>query len=190
VCHRFFNVVSSKFDFNFESIGGFMHYYSKVETVVGRFLVACSQAGITMIGLADGPLEAFEAAYKKRFRLRPQPGELPESYARAVQDAAAGREPEPVPVDLSGLPEFQKIILNTLRLVPRGEVRTYKELASLAGRPKAIRAVGNTMACNPVPILIPCHRVVPSTGGVGNYGLGVQMKRELLAREGVPVEKL
>jgi O-6-methylguanine DNA methyltransferase len=169
---------------------GFMHYYSKVETVAGRFWVACSQAGITMISLANDSPESFEAAYKKRFGLRPQPGEIPDSYVRAVQDAAAGREPEPVPIDLSGLPEFQKIILNALRLVPRGEVRTYKELASLAGRPKAIRAVGNTMARNPVPILIPCHRVVPSTGGVGNYGLGVQMKRELLAREGVVVDQL
>jgi O-6-methylguanine DNA methyltransferase len=190
VCHRFFNVVSSKFDYNFEPIGGFMHYYSKVETAGGRFWVACSQVGITMIGLADIKPEAFESEYCKRFGIRPQKGKIPDSYTRAVQDVTAGREPETVPIDLSGLTEFQKVILNTLRLVPRGEVRTYKELASLAGRPKAIRAVGNTMARNPVPILIPCHRVVPSTGGVGNYGLGVQMKRELLAREGVRVEKL
>ena len=167
-----------------------MHYYSKVKTAAGRFWIACSQAGITMISLADDSPESFEAAYKKRFGLRPQPGGIQKSYARAVQDAAAGRELEPVPIDLSELTEFQKKILNTLRLVPRGEVRTYKELASMAGRPKAIRAVGNTMAHNPIPILIPCHRVVPSTGGIGNYGLGVQMKRKILALEGVHVEKL
>jgi O-6-methylguanine DNA methyltransferase len=167
-----------------------MHHYSKVETAAGRFWVACSQAGISMIALADRSSKAFETIYYKRFGLRPQQGKIPASYARAVQDAAAGRQPELVHIDLSGLTEFQKKILNTLRLVPRGEVLTYKELALLAGRPKAIRAVGNTMARNPVPLLMPCHRVVPSTGGVGNYGLGVLMKRALLTREGVQVDKL
>jgi AraC family transcriptional regulator, regulatory protein of adaptative response / methylated-DNA-[protein]-cysteine methyltransferase len=167
-----------------------MHYYSKVETTAGCFWIACSQTGITMISLAEGSSKTFEAAYRKLFGIRPEQGEIPKSYTRAVMDAAAGREPKTVPVDLCKLTEFQKKVLNALRLVPRGEIRTYKELAALAGRPKAIRAVGNTMARNPVPLLIPCHRVVPSTGGVGNYGLGVQLKRELLSREGVQVDEL
>jgi|WetSurMetagenome_2_1015567.scaffolds.fasta_scaffold520948_2 O-6-methylguanine DNA methyltransferase len=167
-----------------------MHYYSKVETEAGRFWVGCSTAGITMISLVNGSSGAFEKAYRKRFGIQPQPGDIPPKYTRSLQKAAAGREPGQVPIDLIGLSEFQLKVLNILREVPRGEVRTYGELASLAGRPKAVRAVGNVMACNPVPILIPCHRVVPSSGGVGNYGLGPQLKRALLTREGVRIEKL
>jgi O-6-methylguanine DNA methyltransferase len=167
-----------------------MHYYSKVKTEAGWFWVGCSKAGVTMISLAHGSSDAFENAYRKRFSVQPQPGDIPAKYARALQEAAAGREPGPVPIDLIGLSEFQLKVLNILRRVPRGEVRTYGELASLAGRPKAARAVGSVMASNPIPILIPCHRVVPSSGGVGNYGLGPQMKRTLLAREGVKIDKL
>jgi O-6-methylguanine DNA methyltransferase len=167
-----------------------MHCYSKIQTSAGGFWVACSQAGITMIHLADITAKTFEAAYARHFGLQPQPGKIPQSHARAVQEAAAGHDPGPVPIDLSELSEFQKKVLNILRQLPRGEVRTYGELASLAGRPKAARAVGNAMAHNPVPLLIPCHRVVPSSGGVGNYGLGVKLKRELLSREGVQIEKL
>jgi O-6-methylguanine DNA methyltransferase len=167
-----------------------MHYYSKVETEAGWFWVGCSAAGITMISPVNGSSDAFEAGYRKRFGIQPQPGNIPKQYGRALQKAAAGGEPGPVPIDLGSLSEFQLKVLNTLRKVPRGQVRTYAKLASLAGRPKAVRAVGNIMAHNPVPILIPCHRVVPSSGGVGNYGLGPQLKRELLAREGVPIENL
>ncbi len=167
-----------------------MHHYSRIQTAAGWFRVACSREGITRIASAKGSSKAFETLYCKLFGILPQPGDIPASYIQAVRDAAAGREPNRIPIDLGELSDFQKTVLNALRQVPRGEVRTYKELAALAGRPKAVRAVGNAMARNPVPLLIPCHRIVPCGGGVGNYGLGVRMKRELLSREGVPVDKL
>jgi O-6-methylguanine DNA methyltransferase len=167
-----------------------MHYYDRIDTTVGTFWAACNNVGITMISLAHGSSKTFETAYFKRFGVQPIHSRIPESYASALRKAAEGREPGPVPFDLSGLSEFQKKVLRILQKTPRGQVRTYKELAVLAGRPKAARAVGNTMACNPVPLLIPCHRVVPSTGGIGNYGLGVELKRELLMREGVLVDTL
>jgi O-6-methylguanine DNA methyltransferase len=167
-----------------------MHFYSKVETEMGDFWVACNPSGVTMICLAEGTSSAFEAAYQKQFGIRPQPQDIPGAYVRALQAAAAGRNANPVPMDLSRLSEFQIKVLKILQKVPRGEVRTYSWLARKAGRPKAARAVGNTMARNPVPILIPCHRVVPAAGGIGNYGLGVAMKRKLLTREGVPLHKI
>ena len=167
-----------------------MHGYAAVETEMGRLWIGYSSSGITMITLAEGSGGAFERSYRKLFGVEPQPGKLPERYRQALLKAAAGRAFEPVPVDLSGLSKFQLRVLKELQKVPRGEVCTYSWLARKAGRPKAARAVGNTMARNPLPFLIPCHRVVPSTGGVGNYGLGRVRKRELLKREGAPVEML
>ena len=81
-------------------------------------------------------------------------------------------------------------MLEHLARIPSGEVRPYAWLAREAGRPKAIRAVGTVMARNPVPFLMPCHRLVPSTGGVGNYYYGPEMKWTLLEREGIPREDL
>ena len=81
-------------------------------------------------------------------------------------------------------------MLEILTKIPRGEVRTYTWVAQQAGRPKAVRAVGNICARNVVPFVVPCHRVVPAGGGVGNYAFGSPKKRDLLRREGVPVEEL
>lgn len=167
-----------------------MHYYAEVETEMGKLRVGCGPDGITMITLAEGPAAAFEKAYRKLCGIQPQAGKVPERYRQAVLKAAAGRVFAPVPIDLSGLSKFHLRVLKELQMVPRGEVRTYAWLARKVGRPLAARAVGNAMARNPVPFLIPCHRVVPSSGGIGNFGLGKARKRELLEREGVRVDSL
>ena len=90
-----------------------------------------------------------------------------------------------IPVDLSSRSSFQQRVLYATAEIRRGEVRTYAEIAVSVGSPRAARAVGAAMARNPIPLLVPCHRVVPSSGGVGEYGYGAELKRELLAREGV-----
>jgi methylated-DNA-[protein]-cysteine S-methyltransferase len=167
-----------------------MHYYAEVETKMGKLRIGCSPDGITMVTLAQGSATAYESAYRKLVGVQPQPGKVPEIYKQAVIKAAAGKAFGPISIDLSGLSKFQLKVLKELQKVPRGEVRTYGWLARKVGRPLAARAVGNTMARNPVPFLIPCHRVVPSTGGIGNFGLGKARKRELLELEGVPVELL
>jgi methylated-DNA-[protein]-cysteine S-methyltransferase len=166
-----------------------MHQYAEVETAMGKLWVGYSPKGITMISLAKGSA-AFEKKYLELFGIQPQKGKLAGRYKKAVVNAASGRSFDPTPVDLSGLTEFQQKVLKELLKVRRGEVRTYSWLARKAGRPLAARAVGNTMARNPVPFLVPCHRVVPSSGGIGNYGLGKARKHELLEREGVKVESL
>lgn len=167
-----------------------MHLYSGVSTGIGRLRIACSAKGITRIDAAGSDAAAFEENYRVRFGVRPKKGRIPGAYSRAVRKAAAGRTHDPVPLDLSGTSPFQQKVLKILQKVPRGEVRTYAWLARKAGRPKAARAVGNTMAHNPIPFLIPCHRVVPAAGGVGNYGQGSELKRKLLEREGVAVNRL
>ncbi|OYW21961.1 MAG: hypothetical protein B7Z55_05195 [Planctomycetales bacterium 12-60-4] len=81
--------------------------------------------------------------------------------------------------------EFQRQVIAALRAVPRGETVSYQELASRAGRPNAARAVGQVMASNPVPILVPCHRVLASGGKIGGFSAptGLDLKRKLLALE-------
>ena len=92
--------------------------------------------------------------------------------------------------DLSGLSPFERAVLAKTLEIPAGEVRPYGWVAREIGRPRAVRAVGSALGRNPVPVLIPCHRVVRSDGHVGNYGLGVPMKRTLLDAEGVDLDHL
>lgn len=79
--------------------------------------------------------------------------------------------------------DFTISVLDALSRIPYGEVRTYAQIAEEVGSPRAYRAVGSACAGNPIPIIVPCHRVVPSTGGVGNYAGGSAMKRRLLEFE-------
>ena len=87
-----------------------------------------------------------------------------------------------VEVDLAGLPPFRRRMLNACRLVPYGQTTTYTQLAQRAGHAKAARAVGGAMAHNPVPLVIPCHRILRTDGGLGGFsaGSGVSLKRRLL----------
>lgn len=98
---------------------------------------------------------------------------------------AGGRSQFDVPVDLSVRSDFERSVLGTLREeVPFGEVVPYGELARRIGRPKAARAVGNALGKNPVPIVVPCHRVIRSDGSLGGYTSGLEYKRRLLTIEG------
>jgi methylated-DNA-[protein]-cysteine S-methyltransferase len=112
------------------------------------------------------------------------------AIAKQLDDWFSGRRRAfDLPVDLGEIDGFRREVLETLALeVPWGEVVSYGELAALAGRPRAARAVGSAMRNNPIPFVIPCHRVIAAGNKIGGYGGGrnaVELKRELLAREGV-----
>jgi len=112
------------------------------------------------------------------------------AIAQQLDDWFAGRRHAfDLTLDLSEVNGFRREVLETLaREVPWGEVVSYGELAALAGRPRAARAVGSAMRNNPIPFVIPCHRVVAAGHKIGGYGGGrnaIALKRELLAREGV-----
>lgn len=87
---------------------------------------------------------------------------------------------------LDGMTEFQKKVLETISRIPTGETMTYAEVAEAAGRPNAARAVGNVMASNPIPLILPCHRVVASQG-LGGFTSGLDIKRKLLKLEGANI---
>jgi O-6-methylguanine DNA methyltransferase len=97
----------------------------------------------------------------------------------------AGRAPKTFPpLDLAGT-EFQKNVWNALRKITPGTTKSYGEIAQAIGRPKAVRAVGGACGANPVPVLVPCHRVLAANRKLGGFSGGLDWKRALLAREGV-----
>ena len=161
-----------------------MHRYSKVKTDLGVFRVVCSPKGITSIHPASQRASAFEKVYKKRFGEYPLNRDIPDTYKKALRAALRGQPVPSIAIDWTHFTPFQRKVLKRLQKVPAGKVQTYAWLARQVGNPKAARAVGNGMAQNPIPVLIPCHRIVPASGGIGNYGLGKKLKRELLMREG------
>lgn len=105
-----------------------------------------------------------------------------------LKDYFAGLNPAPFPwewIDLSAGTLFQQKIWHSLWKIPPGQVISYKELAARAKSPKAHRAAGNANGKNPLPILIPCHRVITANGKIGGYSCGVPIKKKLLAHEGI-----
>ncbi len=143
--------------------------------------VVTSERGVHAIGLPDDDLLDV---------LGDTEAARDEKVARALDRWFRGRSQQlEVPLDLDGVDGFRRTVLETLvREVGWGETVSYGELAAMAGRPRAARAVGTAMASNPLPFVIPCHRVVAAGGKIGGYGGGrnaVALKRSLLAREGV-----
>jgi len=92
-----------------------------------------------------------------------------------------------VPVDISALPAFSRRLLAACATIPWGDTRSYGQLAAQVGLPGAARAVGQALGRNPVPILIPCHRVIRADGSLGGFGAGLEMKRRLLELEGTSI---
>jgi O-6-methylguanine DNA methyltransferase len=151
--------------------------------------VAFSPHGLRMV--LRGSHEEFAAAYAKRYSRCLKAGTIPDALRKQVIAAIEGAGVEKPRVDWSDeLTALERDVLGLLPRIPRGEVRTYEWVARQVGRPRAVRAVGNILARNAVPLVVPCHRVVPMSGGVGNYAFGSAMKRELLRREGVDVDAL
>jgi O-6-methylguanine DNA methyltransferase len=108
-----------------------------------------------------------------------------QATAAALKQVLAGRSPKSFPpLDLAGT-KFQKSVWNALRKIPAGKTKSYGEIARAIGKTKAVRAVGGACGANPIPVLIPCHRVVAANKKLGGFSGGLNRKRELLAREGV-----
>ncbi len=165
--------------------------YSRMQTPLWPLLVAWGRDGITAVGRADDPA-AFEAEYRSRTG-RPVRlvREVPDRLTRAVEKRMRGESVPGLRVDLSGLNEFQRRVLAKTMEIPHGEVRPYAWIAEQIGHPRAQRAVGTALARNPVPFVIPCHRVVRSDGRIGRYGAGgSQSKRAVLQSEGVDPDEL
>ncbi len=163
-----------------------------IDSMVGRLLVAESERGLLAVQFLDVPdAPDAMAAIRESFDLV-EDAEAAARIAREIERYLNGdMHALDRPVDLSLVrTDFQRRALMRLRrAVPPGAVITYQALAAAVGAPSGQRAIGNTMAINPVPLYVPCHRVIRSDGTIGNYGGGVERKLRLLRAEGFSVNR-
>ena len=156
------------------------------ESPIGELLVAATPAGICQIAFDPDP-ERHIHELAETFGARVLSTSEPlEALVAQLDDYFLGsRETFELELDLTPVAPFHHQVLEALAAVPYGQVTTYATLAATAGRPKAARAVGGAMNRNPIPIVLPCHRVVGSNGNLTGYAGGLARKEALLAHEGV-----
>ena len=162
--------------------------YDVYDSPLGLVAVAFNPDGVSSVDLADAD---HVNRFGERFGRTLLRAEAPSAWARYIPAAIEAGRPGKLPVDLRSVTPFQSRILHIASSIPRGEVRSYGWLAKEAEQPKAARAVGSTMARNPVPLIIPCHRVVRSDGHIGAYSLGgPDNKWSLLEHEGAEPDRI
>lgn len=156
--------------------------YTLAPSPVGPLLMAGRGGRLRLIAFATGPADAAGA--------RPEPWPAWQRNDAAFADAvrqieeyfAGARQAFDLPLDATGTP-FQRRVHVALRHIPYGETRSYSDIAAAIGRPRAVRAVGAANARNPLPIVVPCHRVIGKGGALTGFGGGLPAKRHLLALE-------
>jgi methylated-DNA-[protein]-cysteine S-methyltransferase len=159
--------------------------YDLVDTPIGTLLIAATERGLCRIAYdADAEQEVERLA--RTFGVRVLRSASPIDQARRQLDEyfEGHRLRFELPLDIDSLAEFNRRVLEELARVPYGEVVTYGELALRSARPRAARAVGTVMNRNPLPIVLPCHRVIGSNGKLVGYGGGLERKEALLRLEG------
>jgi methylated-DNA-[protein]-cysteine S-methyltransferase len=161
--------------------------YGFAETPVGDVLIAASDAGICEISYLENhdryeSLREIERrgflVYEKTAAVQPAIDQLKEYFGHERKDFS-------LPLDLAGVTPFTRDVLVATNAIPYGKVQTYGDVATAIGKPRASRAVGNALGRNPIPVIIPCHRVILSSGAMGWYTGGPEIKRTLLGIEGV-----
>ena len=165
--------------------------YDVLASPLGPLWVAVGPKGVTTIHYGDEP---SDSELRRLVRVY-GPGVVPDhkrsgALARELDEYFRGRRHEfDIDVDLSGLTPFQTRVLSATAKIPFGQVRTYGTVAKSAGNAKASRAAGGALNHNPIPIVVPCHRVVGSNGSLVGYAGGLDVKRKLLAIEGADVAR-
>lgn len=161
--------------------------YATVDSPFGRLVLAASPRGLLRLAYPDEPVEAVIAELAEDIspRILEAPARL-DPLRRQLDEYFAGRRRQfEFPIDWHLVHGFGRDVLRVTAHIPYGKVRTYREVAVRTGRPLAVRAVGNALGANPMPIVIPCHRVVRTGGGLGGYTGGVHRKERLLQLEGL-----
>ncbi len=160
--------------------------YTRLDSPVGRLLLAATPAGLVRIAYLDGDEEETilaEVAALVSPRMLAAPRRL-DQPRRELEEYFDGRRRRfELELDWRLLSAFGRRVLRAAAAIPYGSVSTYKRVATEAGSPRGFRAAGNALSANPLPIVLPCHRVLQSGGGLGGYTGGLQRKRLLLGLE-------
>lgn len=157
------------------------------ETRFGGTGVAATDRGLARVTWQEEGDGAFVANLEERFPdapVVPDPEGLREAERQLSEYFRGDRESFDLPVDLTRLSPFDRSVLRAASGLDFGQVAAYGEVARRIGRPRAARAVGGALGRNPVPVVVPCHRIVRSDGGLGGYGSGIEYKERLLRIEG------
>jgi AraC family transcriptional regulator of adaptative response/methylated-DNA-[protein]-cysteine methyltransferase len=158
--------------------------YTIADSPLGRLLLAATERGVCAVSLgdADRPLKDFLIGEYPDAEIERDDGVL-NRYVAELLSRLAGHEPHfNLPLDVQAT-AFQWRVWQELQKIPRGTTRSYREIARRIKRPRAVRAVANACATNPVAVIVPCHRVVRSDGGLGGYRWGIERKEKLLEEE-------
>jgi O-6-methylguanine DNA methyltransferase len=165
---------------------GLADEYAPIDTPLGQVFVAWNGRGVSWVAAGDdGPTfeRTFRAKVGREIERAPA---LPPKLDDAIRRRLAGDRRVRIDLDLRGHSPFEVAVWTKALEIPRGEVRPYGWIAAEIGRPRAVRAVGTALAHNPVPLVVPCHRVVRSDGLIGQYSMGgPDAKRRILAAEGL-----
>lgn len=164
--------------------------YRTVDSSLGPLLLAATTTGLARLAYLRSPTHEDEVLVQLAAAHGPRVLRVPRALDDAVQQVeeylAGRRRRFHLDLDLSGVGSFGRRVLEAATHIPPGEVRTYSEVAAEAGTPKGARATGNALGANPIPIVVPCHRVVRRGGALGGYTGGLDIKRRLLELEGYP----
>jgi AraC family transcriptional regulator of adaptative response/methylated-DNA-[protein]-cysteine methyltransferase len=155
--------------------------YATGDSSLGRLLVASTEHGVCSVKAGRNDDELLRDLRREFPRAKLSKGQKARRFLDALKDHLSGQQVK-LPVDIRGT-DFQLRVWMALRDIPLGETRSYSEVAQMIGEPKAVRAVANACASNPVPLILPCHRVIRKDGSLGGYGLGIGRKKTLLQTE-------
>ena len=167
--------------------------YARADSPFGDLLVAATPKGVVKVGfLHTGSEDAMLAELSERLspRVMHAPARVDDARRQLDEYFAGRRRRFELRTDRALIQGFARAVLTQTARIPYGSFLTYGELAAEAGNPRAHRAAGTALARNPIPIVIPCHRVLRSGGVIGNYGGGPEMKSRLLQLEGANVRPL
>jgi len=158
--------------------------YTTFDSPIGTLVLAATPNGLLRIGFDNEPGVLEDLADRVSPRILEYPARL-EEIRRELGDYFAGRREQfDVPLDWTLIGGFRRRVLTVTAKIPYGGVSTYQDVARRAGQPKGARAAGQALGGNPIPVVIPCHRVLRSGGGMGGYGGGTARKEHLLRLEG------
>lgn len=165
--------------------------YTTTDSPFGRLLLAKTQRGLVRVGLPNQDTDLLLADLSARVspRVLEAPAELDEVRRELDLYFAGKLDSFDLPLDWRLSSGFRQRVLRAIDRIPYGQTRTYTEMARKAGNERAVRAAGSACGSNPIPLVVPCHRVLRTGGALGGYGGGLPMKQSLLELEGVLDEK-